>query len=107
MLKKKERILREIKLKIKNGKKINYKLYNNYMVNNLCSAQRMPNRKLAVDTNNISKPIILDNIIVQNSIIQHNTSELKEQNDFKIKKFSFFRNKEFYKICIDIKIMEK
>ena len=77
------------------------------MVNNLCRAQRMPNRRLAVDTNNISKPIIVDNIIVQNSIIQQNTSELKEQNDFEIKKFSFFRNKEFYKICIDIKIMEK
>ena len=94
--KKERKSFKKIKLKIKNDNKINYNLYNNYMLFNLCSGQRMPNRKLTVDTNN-TKPIIRDNITVQSSIIQQNTSELKEQNEMKIKKVSFFGNKELYK----------
>ena len=93
---KERKSFKKIKLKIKNDNKINYNLYNNYMLFNLCSGQRMPNRKLTVDTNN-TKPIIRDNITVQNSIIQQNTSELKEQNELKIKKISFFGNKDLYK----------
>ena len=95
--KKERKNFKKIKLKIKNDNKINYNLYNNYMLFNLGSGQRMPNKKLTVDTANNTKHIIRDNITVQNSIIQQNSSELKEQNDFKIKKISFFGNKDFCK----------
>ena len=97
--KKDRKNFKKIKLRIKNDNKINYNLCNNFMMyNNLGNAQRVPNRKLTVDTNPNPKPIIRDNITVQNSIIHQNYSDFKEHNNnFNIKKISFFSNRELYK----------
>ena len=68
-----------------------------YNYNNLGNGQRVPNRKLTVDTNPNPKPIIRDKITVQNSIIHQNSSDFKEHNYFNVKKISFFNNRELYK----------
>ena len=96
--KKDRKNFKKIKLRIKNDNKINYNLCNNFMMyNNLGNVPRVPNRKLTVDTNPNPKPIIRDNITVQNSIIHQNSSDFKEHNNFNIKKISFFSNRELYK----------
>ena len=94
--KKDRKNFKKIKLKIKNDNKINYNLCNNFM-SNLINAPRVPNRKLTVDTNPNPKPIIRDNLTVQNSIIHQNSSDFKEHNNFNYKKVSFFSNRELYK----------
>ena len=94
---KEKKNFKKIKLKIKNDNKINSNLYNNFMLyNHLGNGPRISSRKLTVDTNPNPKPIIKDNITVQNSIIQQNSSYTKEKIDFKIKKLSFLGNKENY-----------
>ena len=98
--KKDNKNFKKIKLRIKNDNKINYNLCNNLMMynyNNLGNGQRVPNRKLTVDTNPNPKPIIRDKITVQNSIIHQNSSDFKEHNYFNVKKISFFNNRELYK----------
>lgn len=101
---KEKKNFKKIKLKIKNDNKYICKYdnnYNNYVLYNyIGNAPRISNKKLTVDTNPNTKPIIRDNITVQNSIIQQNNnsnnSDLKEQNEYKYKKFCFGK-KNLYK----------
>ena len=98
---------KKIKLKIKDNNKYNFNFCNNYMLYNyIGSGLRISNKKLTVDTNPNSKPTKRDNITVQNSIIQQNNSDLKEQNTLKNKKF-FFGNKNLYNNIYNYKSDDK
>ena len=94
--KKDKKNFKKIKLKIKK-EKIYKNCCNNYLLYNyLGNGQILSNRKLTVDTHPNSKLFKKDNITIQNSIIQQNSSCLKEQKDYKIKKLCFL-NKDLYK----------
>jgi hypothetical protein len=84
--KKGKKNFKKIKLKLKNNSRINTQINNNFIMYN---GPKISNRKLTVDTNINSKPKKRENITVQNSI-----TELKDQTDFKIKKFSLLGNKD-------------
>lgn len=94
--KKERKNFKKLKLKLKSDNKINN--INNIMIYNyLGNGPRISGKKLTVDTNTNpnSKPKKRENITIQNSIIHQNSSDLRE--DFKIKKLSFFGNKELYR----------
>ena len=95
--KKDKKNFKKIKLKLKSDKQINFS-NNIQLYNYLGNGPKILNRKLTVDTNpnlNPKKVIKRENITVQNSIIHQNSSDLKE--DFKIKKITFFGNKDLYR----------
>lgn len=93
--KKEKKNFKKIKLKIKNDYKINNNLYNNFMLYNyLGNGPKISNRKLTVETNPNPKPKKRENITVQNSIVQQNTSDLKEPIDFRVKKLTLFGSKD-------------
>ena len=97
---------KKIKLKIKNNNKYNFG--NNYMIDNyIGNVPKISDKKLTVDTNPNTKPVIRDNIIVQNSIVQQNNSDLKEQNDFFKNKKIIFGNKNMYKNINNFKSDDK